>query len=133
MAEGKPRVLPRYVLLSCVVPGLRIREWWNIMTQENPICYENTSGNERDYNKEDREGSINTLCKTTSAHDRVVHENGCALALMKCLIWTCFVSLIVIALWILMYWRQPPDVVDLSTNKGIYQPRLCLYDLINTL
>ena len=103
------------------------------MTQENPLCYENISDNESGNDGEDLASSVNTLCKTTSSRDQLVHEDGRALALIKCLIWTCFVSLIVLALWILMCWRQPPDAVDWSTNEGIYQPRLCVYDLINTL
>ena len=87
MEEGKPRVLPPYVLLSCVViQGLHVREWWSIMTQENPICYENTSGNERDYNQEDLETSVNILCKTRLSRDPLVHEDDRALTLIKCLI-----------------------------------------------
>ena len=102
------------------------------MTQESPLCYENTIDNESGYHQEDRESSINTLCNTTSSRDQMVHEDGRALALIKCLIWTCFVSLIVLALWILMYWRQPPDAVDWSTNEGIYQPRLCVCMISST-
>ena len=37
LAEGKPRVLPPYVLLSChsiVIQGLRVREWWSMTAQE---------------------------------------------------------------------------------------------------
>ena len=101
------------------------------MTQENPICYENTSGNERDYNQEDLETSVNILCKTRLSRDPLVHEDGRALTLIECLIQTCYVSLIVMALWILNVLRQCSGV-DLSTIKGgIYQPRLCLYE-INT-
>ena len=102
-------------------------------------CYENTSGNERDYNQEDLAISVNILyrvvlyrtVRTRLSRDPLVHEDGRALALMKCLIQTCYVSLIVMALWILNVLRQRSDVVDLSTIKGIYQPRLCLYE-INT-
>ena len=93
------------------------------MTQERPVCFENTRDGESGYNQEDLASSVNILCEPTSSRDPLVRGNGRALALIKFLIWTCFVSLIVMALWILMYWRQPPDVVDLSTNKGIYQPR----------
>ena len=87
-------------------------------------CYENTSGNERDYNQEDLAISVNilyrvVLYRTRLSRDPLVHEDGRALALIKCLIQTCYVSLIVIALWILNVLRQRSDVVDLSTIKGI--------------
>ena len=72
-AKGKPRVLPPYVLLSCVViHGLRMCGWWSIMTQENPICYENTRDGKSGL---DLENSVNILCKTTSSRDPLVHEN----------------------------------------------------------
>ena len=70
------------------------------MTLETPLFYENTIDNESGYNQEDRESSINTLCKTTSSRDQLAHEDGRALASIKCVIWTCFVSLIVLALCI---------------------------------
>ena len=100
------------------------------MIQARPLCYENTRGArwrpDIRISEEDLASYVNTLSKTTSLRDQLVHEDGRALGLIKCLIWTRFVSLIVLALWILMYWRQPPDVVDWSTNEGIYQPRQCV-------
>ena len=116
---GSPLTYSRVELLL-----FRVHEWWGIMIQESPLCYENTRDNESGYNGEDLASSVNTLSKITSSHDQLIHEDGRAFALIKCLIWTYFVSLIVLALWILMYWRQPPDAVDWSTNEGIYQPRL---------
>ena len=74
------------------------------MIQERPLYYENMRDDVVDYNEVlDLASSVNTLSKTTSSRDQLVHEDGRALALIKCLIWTCFVSLIVLALWILMY------------------------------
>ena len=101
----------------CIIVHVRghfwLHEWWGITTQESPLClwlcYENTREDKSGYNQEDRESSINTLCKTTSSRDQLAHEDGRALALIKCVIWTCFVSLIVMALWIPVSndWRQP--------------------------
>ena len=56
------------------------------------------------------------------SRDQLAHENGHPLALIKYLIWICFVSLIALALWIVFCWRQSRDVVELSTNQGMYQP-----------
>ena len=81
-----------------------VHEWMGIMIQERPLYYENMRDDVVDYNEElDLASSVNTLSKTTSSRDQLVHEDGGALALIKCLIWTCFVSLIVLELWILMY------------------------------
>ena len=71
-------------------------------------------------------GKSGRFCKNfksdPSSRDQLAHENGRPLALIKYLIWICFVSLIALALWIVFYWRQSRDVVELSTNQGIYQP-----------
>ena len=65
-AAGKPRDLPPYVFLKlyCL---FRAHEWWGIMTQESPLCYENTIDNESGYHQEDRESS-QTLCVTPHLH-----------------------------------------------------------------
>ena len=62
------------------------------------IQYENTRDSESGYNQEGLASSVNILYKIRSSRDQLVHEDDRALPLIKCLIWTCFVSLIVLML-----------------------------------
>ena len=89
------------------------------MIQERPLCYENTGNDDSLCGRENLTSSVNILSHTASSRDPPAHEDGRALALIKYLIWICFVSLIVLALWIVFYWKQSPNVLDDSTNKGI--------------
>ena len=68
------------------------------MTQERLIYYENIRDSESGYNQEGLPSSVNILYKIRSSRDQLVHEDDHALPLIKCLIWTCFVSLIVLML-----------------------------------